>query len=343
MPDSIDHLLKETSKQLARFLGSTLPPLFTDWWNDGVINVLSFQQRRRVKELEINSLESLDLAALLKVFDQNWYQISSALDLSSESRHFVKEMRMVRNRWAHAGSDGFSADDVYRDLDTMQRFSKVINADEAFIRGILTAKDSARNKILEYSKKYLDKSSHNKEIGNGLDFQPGQIVALKTNPSIRGAVVSVIPGKPEDRIVVFLQDGTQAYYTSQLKIEEFGEPETQLFPPRRIPFLPYFTTDSPSRAIHSLFSQRRAGRLHTVSVPSRSKIHKIRSTAVIDCGRSGRRQDNRGGSDTSGTTGKAQHTLNPDYLPPASYHRTEMGTRNEAVRRTFRSSRQQNS
>lgn len=240
MPDPIDHLLKETSKQLARFLGSALPPLFTDWWNDGVVNALSFQQRRRVKELKTYSLKSLDLAALLKVFDQNWYQISSSLDLSSESRHFVKEMRMVRNRWAHVGSDGVSADDVYRDLDTMQRFSEIINSDETFIREILAAKDSARNKIPEYSKKYLDKSSGNKEIGNGYDFQPGQIVALKTNPSIRGAVVSVIPGKPEDRIVVFLQSGTQTYYSSQLKIEELTKPEIQMFP--RDEFHSYLTS-----------------------------------------------------------------------------------------------------
>ena len=240
MSDSIDHLLKEASKQLARFLGGVMPPLFADWWSEGVINVLSSEQRRRVKELEINSLTSLDLAALLKVFDQNWNQISPALDLSLESRHFVKEMRMVRNRWAHAGSDGFSADDVYRDLDTMQRFSKVVNADESFIREILAAKDSARNKIPEYSKKYLDKSSGNKEIVSGHDFQPGQIVALKTNPSIRGAVVSVIPGKPEDRIVVFLQDGTQTYYASQLKIEELTKPEIQLLP--RDEFHSYLTS-----------------------------------------------------------------------------------------------------
>ena len=240
MQNPIDHLLKESSKQLARFLGDIMPPLFANWWNDGVVNVLSFQQRRRVKELEINSLVSLDLAALLKVFDQNWYQISSALELSSESRHFVKEMRMVRNRWAHAGSAGASADDVYRDLDTMQRFSKVINADEAFIQEILAVKDSARNRIPAYGKKHLDKSSGNKEISSSPEFQPGQIVTLKTNPSIRGAVVSVIPGKPENRLVVFSQGETQTYYASQLKVEELAKPETQLFP--RDEFHSYLTS-----------------------------------------------------------------------------------------------------
>ncbi|MDZ7581738.1 MAG: Swt1 family HEPN domain-containing protein [Deltaproteobacteria bacterium] len=77
----------------------------------------------------------LDLAGLLHVLDQNWYQISSSLDLTSEARHFVKEMQTVRNRWAHADTEGFPADDIYRDLDTLQRFAVVIEADHKLIRG----------------------------------------------------------------------------------------------------------------------------------------------------------------------------------------------------------------
>ena len=71
MEASIAHLLGETSKCLALFLEKVLPSLFNDWWNEAVINTLTFQQRRWVKERGINSLTSLDLAALLRVFDQN--------------------------------------------------------------------------------------------------------------------------------------------------------------------------------------------------------------------------------------------------------------------------------
>ena len=85
---------------------------------------------------------SLDLAALIRVLDQNWYQISTKLNLTSESRHFVKEMQTIRNRWAHSGTDGFPVDDVYRDLDTLQRFAAVIDVDEKFIKEIQAAKAS---------------------------------------------------------------------------------------------------------------------------------------------------------------------------------------------------------
>jgi hypothetical protein len=42
-------------------------------------------------------------------------------------------MPSVRNRWAHIPAGGASADDTYRDFDTMQRFLKIINAENSFI------------------------------------------------------------------------------------------------------------------------------------------------------------------------------------------------------------------
>jgi hypothetical protein len=118
--------LSDVAGQLAIFLERVLPPLFDDWWNKAVVNTLSFQQKRRLEQRNITSLGGLDLAGLLRVLDQNWYQISNSLDLTSEARHFVKEMQTVRNHWAHADTEGFPVDDIYRDLDTLQRFAVVI-------------------------------------------------------------------------------------------------------------------------------------------------------------------------------------------------------------------------
>lgn len=127
---SVTKLLSEAAKQLALFLEKVLPTLFEDWWKQAVLNNISFHQRQRLEKHNIESLISLDLAALLRVLDQNWYHISTKLHLTSEDRHFVKEMQTIRNRWAHSGTEGFPVEDVYRDLDTLQRFSKVIDADE---------------------------------------------------------------------------------------------------------------------------------------------------------------------------------------------------------------------
>ena len=120
MDHNLNNLLQRVTASLAAYLESVLPSLFEDWWKQAVLNSLSFQQRRRMEQYNIGSLAALDLAALLRVLDQNWYQISTRLDLTSEARHFVKEMQMIRNRWAHAPTEGFSPEDVYRDLDTLQ-------------------------------------------------------------------------------------------------------------------------------------------------------------------------------------------------------------------------------
>ena len=82
--------LSDVAGQLAVFLERVLPPLFDDWWDKAVVNVLSFQQKKRLEQGNITSLGGLDLSALLRVLDQNWYPISNSLNLSSETRHFVK-------------------------------------------------------------------------------------------------------------------------------------------------------------------------------------------------------------------------------------------------------------
>lgn len=49
-------------------------------------------------------------------------------------------------------------------------------------------------------------------------FTPGQIVFLKADPSVRGAVVTVVPGTPESRINVFADRKIQSFRASQLQI-----------------------------------------------------------------------------------------------------------------------------
>jgi ATP-dependent helicase HepA len=149
--NTINNLLPKVTVSLARYLEKVLPSLFEDWWRQTVVNNLSFQQRRRLEQRNIDSLASLDLAALLRVLDQNWHQISTKLDLTSEARHFIKEMQTVRNRWAHVGTQGFPVEDVYRDLDTLQRFALVIDADESLLQEVHATKTSLLAKEMHFS------------------------------------------------------------------------------------------------------------------------------------------------------------------------------------------------
>ena len=51
------------------------------------------------------------------------------------------------------------------------------------------------------------------------EFSPGQVVFLRSDPSVRGAVVRVTSGTPEDRIDVFIDRDVQTFYASQLEVE----------------------------------------------------------------------------------------------------------------------------
>ena len=53
-----------------------------------------------------------------------------------------------------------------------------------------------------------------------IEFAPGQIVFLKSDPELKGAVVAVLPGEPENRVRVFANGKVQTYYASQLQPEE---------------------------------------------------------------------------------------------------------------------------
>jgi len=145
----IKSLLDEITPNLVVYLEKVLPALYAnDWWKEFVFNTLTFQQQQRVKEKGIATLSSLDLAALLRVLEKNFHKIKTKMNLPQESFSYVKEMQSVRNRWMHSPSDGYSDKDIYRDLDTLERFAEVINADEKLLKEIQLTMQAALKKIV---------------------------------------------------------------------------------------------------------------------------------------------------------------------------------------------------
>lgn len=69
-----------------------------------------------------------DPSFLLKVIADTWERSFSS-ELSRTDRNLVFELRDVRNRWAH--NDGFTVDDAYRALDTIERLLVSVDAREA--------------------------------------------------------------------------------------------------------------------------------------------------------------------------------------------------------------------
>ena len=236
--DKMSGLLIDVAGKLAVFLEKVLPPLFDDWWREAVLNSLSHHQQKQVEQRRITTLTGLDLAGLLKVLDQsqNWYKISTRLQLPGEARHFVKEMQTVRNRWAHPNVEGFPVEDIYRDMDTIQRFAGIIGADDAFIEEVRRTKASilAQDSFSPDSETKITSSPGEPENtsknpdGNKLEFQRGDIVFVKSNPEKLGAVVELHPGQPENRFDIFIDNKIQTFYASQLQAQEKDANEVEL-------------------------------------------------------------------------------------------------------------------
>lgn len=220
-------ILHIAARNLSDWLQKNLPDLDANWWASLVLPTLSFAQKQRVDTQGIDSLDKLDLAALLKVFDQNWYHLSQVFSLTNEERHFVKEMRTIRNRWAHLDVEGIHLDDVYRDVDTLDRFLDVIDGKKDDIDKVKFLK----RQILKFSNDGSSSSS-NRTSDNNIEisetsqatkptqgeFSVGSLVALNSDPSKQGAIVNIEGQQPNSLCKVFVDGKIQPFYLSQLHL-----------------------------------------------------------------------------------------------------------------------------
>lgn len=272
-------MLRSAGADIAAFLEEQLPAFSGDWWQSHVIGRLTYQQQRLAAERGITSLVQLDLAALLRVMDENWYQLSPGLQWPREGRNWIKELQSIRNKWAHISTDGVPDSEIYRDADTLHRLMQLIGARPQTItavgevkRGALTALAMAEERGSAVPEGPSTKAS---EGGTGPLFSPGDIVTLCADPAKRVAVVSVIPGQHEDRYVVFDNGTTLTYYESQLQPSaETVQEQPQLKAAELQARLTSQQILSPST--ESLFSLR-SGRVQFVPYQYRPVLKLIRS------------------------------------------------------------------
>lgn len=214
-------LLRLASNDLAGFLAAHLPGLHDNWWETQVLNRLSFQQQRRANEQGYERLEHLDFAALLRVLDQNWFELSSRLSLSREARTWVKELQAVRNRWAHLPAEGLPASDVYRDVDTLARLLNLVEAGQSTMEHVKAARAAAAA-ALTPSTSHAQVPTLTEVTAEGVASEPimfsvGELVTLRSSPSEPLAVLEVLAGGTERRYKVFGSGSVATFYESQLQ------------------------------------------------------------------------------------------------------------------------------
>lgn len=211
---SMHQILGDVAAAIAAVLQRELPQLGQDWWQSNVVDRLSIQQQRLVNERRVDSISGLDLAGLLRVFDQNWNPLGYRLNLDQQARNWLKEAQGIRNRWAHLPPGGLRSEDAYRDIDTLYRLLGVLGADQA----TLDRAQAERGRVLEE----LAPRPKDKEVALQTGqpqggISKGTVVRLRARPDITGAVLDVLPGDPEARYTVFHGGEVATYYESQVE------------------------------------------------------------------------------------------------------------------------------
>jgi len=141
----LQNQLRVTATELGRFLNAQLPGIGGDsWWTSHVVNQLTYGQQGQIRTRGIKSLDGLDLAALLRVFDRNWAELSHTAKLPNEVRTHAKEVSDLRHSMAHHASGGtdMPVADGYRHLDTIERFLMAIVANQSAIDAAMESKQA---------------------------------------------------------------------------------------------------------------------------------------------------------------------------------------------------------
>jgi hypothetical protein len=136
---TLQKITRLAAQALCRFIEQQLPSIGGDnWWETHVFRQLSYSQQGHIRTKGINDLSKLDLAALLRVFDRNWGELSFTANLSSEVKTHFKEIGDIRNQMAHLAAEGSEIPDAdaYRCYDTLHRAMTAIQADADLLQQI---------------------------------------------------------------------------------------------------------------------------------------------------------------------------------------------------------------
>lgn len=204
---------------LQKVLSRELPSLGPDWWRDGVLLKLSYQQRTTAGENDWSDLVDLDVAALLRVVDGNWDLLRRRGLVKWEARNWLKEAGSVRNRWAHeVPGRAPSADRVYRDLDTLALLAEALlpGSPES---GQLTEARAAALEVLAMAAAEATAPAA-APVQPSSVFAPGVMVRVKARPELTGVITQVVQSGSQLRLTVFHGQLTQTYYESQVELVE---------------------------------------------------------------------------------------------------------------------------
>jgi SNF2 family DNA or RNA helicase len=208
--------------ELSKWLEKRLPDVLGEnWWKMGVLGKLSYNQQEIVASNDINSLEALDLSALLRVADKNWYTIHNRYFLNQSDRVIVQRMFGVRNNWAHAPATPPELSSIISDLEAFESFLGFVEMKcEPFFefgRLLSDIKSNGINDVVyERPTPKIDATSEIVSASNEIAIN--SVIRLVSDHNAVGMVIGIDKVGDTNKYKVFIDGKTREFFEGQIEI-----------------------------------------------------------------------------------------------------------------------------
>lgn len=214
----INEYLHQATGLLVAWLDGKLRRVSDDWWNECVLDRLSYRQREIAIEKGFKELSDFDLAAVLRIADKNWYDMRSFAYLPTSERECIRDMQSVRNNWAHCAGTLPGKDAIIHDIEVLSKFFEQMEAPQAdinqleeFKKNVQNENIAAMNSVEEIEEDLIVEG----EISDS-EIKEKDTVYLVGDPKTRGMVFSVQNIGTTTKYEVFVDGGLRTFYTGQI-------------------------------------------------------------------------------------------------------------------------------
>lgn len=211
--------LHTSTTLIEEWLGKLLPRTSDNWWEECVIEKLSYNQRETALIRGFTQLGDFDLAALLRVADKSWYAMRSVAFLPTRERECIRDMMRVRNNWAHCSATLPGKDVIIADLSTLHQFFEQMECDDNLVSEVdlMIEEVKSPSTIDDVSMANVEIEDIGEDIGgNKDDITERSLVYLIGSPSVRGIVMSITDLGDTKKYDVFVDGSFKTFYSGQI-------------------------------------------------------------------------------------------------------------------------------
>ena len=252
---NMNSYLHLATEDLSKWLDKILPKTSDNWWDECVIDKLSFGQREQAENRKYSKLSDFDLAALLRITERNWYVISNITFSRNKEREVIRDMKRVRNNWAHCSANLPGKDEIVEDIGTLEKFFGQLGCDNQLIIDLDKFAGAVKaNRIID--------DSNTKEtpiviLSDASEVQDDEIkehctVYITANPEKQGYVESISERGGIKEYKVFVDNKHKTFYSGQIALVKEDQSYNWLDVDSFRSYITAYQINNPSN--HSLYS-----------------------------------------------------------------------------------------